>query len=74
MAVESASPPPGPDGTVMDWGEWALHRLKVEPWALGGAIVIAAFVAAFLALIIFAFIYGCCCTKSKSKTDRNSVL
>ncbi|KAJ8283864.1 hypothetical protein COCON_G00027140 [Conger conger] len=74
MAVESVSAQPGADGTVLDWGEWALHRLRSEPWALGGAVVIAAFLAGFLALMLFAFIYGCCCAASRNKTDRNRVL
>ncbi|KAJ8334082.1 hypothetical protein SKAU_G00397210 [Synaphobranchus kaupii] len=74
MAMESVPASPGQDGTVLEWGEWALHRLQVEPWALGGAVVMAAFLAGFLALVLFALIYGCCCTASRNKTDRNRVL
>ncbi|KAI1896704.1 hypothetical protein AGOR_G00097500 [Albula goreensis] len=73
MTIESGPEPPGQDGTVQEWGEWALHRMQVEPWALGGAVVIAAFLAGFLALLLFALIYGCC-TASRKKRDRNRVL
>ncbi|KAG7491741.1 hypothetical protein MATL_G00006650 [Megalops atlanticus] len=74
MALESVPESPGPDGTAQDWAEWALHRMRVEPWALGGAVVIAAFLAGFLALVLYALVYGCCCSGSKSKKDRNRVL
>ncbi|KAG5854222.1 hypothetical protein ANANG_G00035510 [Anguilla anguilla] len=74
MAIESVPASPGADGTVLDWGEWALHRLQVEPWALGGAVVIAAFLAGFLALLLFALIYGCCSAASRNKTNRNGVV
>ncbi|KAJ8399731.1 hypothetical protein AAFF_G00408360 [Aldrovandia affinis] len=74
MALESVPESPGQDGTVQEWGEWALHRMQVEPWALGGAVVIAVFLAGFLVLLLYALIYGCCCNASRKKSARNAVI
>ncbi|KAK9530784.1 hypothetical protein VZT92_012266 [Zoarces viviparus] len=61
MAVESVSEQQTPTGWPEDWLEWFLHRLRSEPWALGGAVVIGVFVLGTLSLVVFALLYGCCC-------------
>lgn len=43
------------------WVEWFLYRLQHEPWALGGAVVVAVFVLGTVSLVVFALVYGCCC-------------
>ena len=67
---------PGSAGSPEHWMHWAVRRMQVEPWALGGAIVIAVFVGGFLSLVAFALIFGCCCSSSgKGKREmKNSVL
>ncbi|KAK6329474.1 hypothetical protein J4Q44_G00014520 [Coregonus suidteri] len=67
MAVESVPEPPGPAGTPDDWVQWAVQRLQMEPWALGGIVVIGLFLLMILGLVVFALIYGCCCTPREGK-------
>ncbi|KAL0984048.1 hypothetical protein UPYG_G00136420 [Umbra pygmaea] len=66
---------PGLTGTSEDWGQWAVQRLQLEPWALGGAVVIGLFLLMILALVVFALIFGCCCSPSGGKRRlKNGVL
>ncbi|KAK1162164.1 hypothetical protein AOXY_G18494 [Acipenser oxyrinchus oxyrinchus] len=46
-------------------GVWA--RLHKEPWALGGLVVIAAFMGLFISFFIFVALYSCCCSKEQRK-------
>lgn len=59
-----------PTGSPEDWVEWFLHRMHQEPWALGGIAVIGVFVLVILSLVIFALLYGCCCSSGDEKTKR----
>ncbi|CAJ1081119.1 hypothetical protein GBF38_011511%2C partial [Xyrichtys novacula] len=64
MAVESV-----PELTKLieapeDWTEWFLYRLHQEPWAVGGAVVIGLFMLGILSLVVFALLYGCCCSQA----------
>ena len=69
MEAPGAVVPPG------DWIDVVVQRLHTEPWALAGAVVIAVFVLGILALAVFAFLFGCCCTpKGKRKKSRDAVL
>ncbi|KAJ7987867.1 hypothetical protein DPEC_G00331010 [Dallia pectoralis] len=76
MSVESvlAKVPghPGVDGTSESWVQWTIQRLQMEPWALGGAVVIGLFLLMILALVVFALIYGCCCSPKGGKRRINN--
>ena len=67
-----------PSGTMVPPGNWmdvVVQRFNSEPWALGAAVVMAVFVLGILALAVFAFLFGCCCTpKEKRKKSRDAVL
>ncbi|CAL8304429.1 unnamed protein product [Lota lota] len=65
----------GTIGPPEDWMGRIVQRFSSEPWALGGAVVIAVFVLGILALVVFAFLYGCYCTpKVGLKKSRDAVL
>lgn len=73
----SVSKPPFQSNTPEDWAQWSWHRLQTQPWVLGGAVVLAVFFVVFLAMIIFAFAFGCCCSRSgagQPRKARNDVL
>ncbi|TMS22068.1 hypothetical protein E3U43_012333 [Larimichthys crocea] len=53
-----------------EWVDWFLHRLHQEPWALGGLVVTGLFVLTVLSMIIFALLYGCCCSRVGSNQER----
>lgn len=67
MALESVPDRPDPAGSPEDWVQWAVQRLQMEPWALGGIVVIGLFLLMILALVVFALIYGCCCSPGGGK-------
>ncbi|KAL2101837.1 hypothetical protein ACEWY4_003598 [Coilia grayii] len=77
MNMESVPKPPVQDASPLDWAEWGWQRLQSQPWALGGAVVIAVLFVVFVAMIIFAMSYGCCCSSGSTrqyKKNRNGVL
>lgn len=59
-----------PTGSPEDWMEWFLYRLRQEPWALGGIVVIGLFVLTTLSLFIFALLFGCCGPKEKKQKKK----
>ncbi|KAG5280356.1 hypothetical protein AALO_G00088190 [Alosa alosa] len=77
MDVESVPKPPFQGSSPQDWVQWTWHRLQTQPWVLGGAVVMAIFFVMFVAMIIFAMSFGCCCSSSgrgQKKKTRNGVL
>ncbi|KAK2820912.1 hypothetical protein Q5P01_023871 [Channa striata] len=79
MAVESVLESQKPTGSPDDWVQWFAYRLRQEPWALGGAVVIAVFVLGTLSLVVFALLFGCCCsqgkqTQKKMKSSQDGVI
>ncbi|CAL1616666.1 unnamed protein product [Knipowitschia caucasica] len=73
MAVDSFLESVKPPESAEDLVDWFLFRVQREPWALGGAVVVAVFILGTICLMVFALVYGCCCNTSEMTPTRKKI-
>ncbi|MED6257771.1 hypothetical protein ATANTOWER_031096 [Ataeniobius toweri] len=70
VAVSSLPENQNPTGSPDEWVDWFLYRLQLDPWMLGGFVVIGVFALGTLSLVVFALLYGCCCSSKEPKQKK----